>query len=57
MEVWMVALSDSRGGSGVEILNVISEDKKLIFSNIFLPRPTFQALVDGLWVFHQVFKV
>ena len=47
MEVWMVALLDLREDSGVEILKVVSEYKNLILSNLFLPRPNFQALVDG----------
>ena len=43
----MVVLLDSMGGSGVEILTVASEDKNLILSNLFIPRPNFWALVDG----------
>ena len=47
MEVWMVSLLYSSGDSGVEILNVISEDNNLMLSNLFPPRTNFQALVDG----------
>ena len=54
MEVWMVALLDLREDSGVEILKVVSEDKNLILSNLFLPRPNFQALVDGSRILHQI---
>ena len=46
-EVWMVVLLYPMGGSGVEILTVVLEDKNLMLSNLFLPRPNFQALVDG----------
>ena len=46
MKVWIVDLLDSRGASGVEMLKFLSEDKNLMSSNLFLPRPTFQALVD-----------
>ena len=47
MEVWMVSLLDLRGGSGVEIITVVSKDKNLFLSNLFLPLPNFHALVDG----------
>ena len=47
MEVWMVTLLDLRGASGIEILTLVSEHKNLMLSNLFLPRPNFQALVDG----------
>ena len=43
MEVWIVDLLDSRGASGVEMLKFVSEDKNLMSSNLFLPRPTFSG--------------
>ena len=54
MEVWIVSVLDSMVGSGVEILKFVPEDKKLMLSNLFLPRTNFQALVDRWWVLHQV---
>ena len=47
MELWMVVLLDLMDDSGVEILTVVSEDKNLMLSNLILPRPNFQALIDG----------